>query len=57
MLAGGAAANTRLWMTTGDAAVWRESVELPYGNGATVYNPAMVVRKGGQLHIRRQLHI
>ena len=44
LVVGGAAANTRLWISDRHADVWRESVELPHGAGKTVYGASLVER-------------
>ena len=42
LVVGGDADNTNLWMSDREGKVWRQSVQLPYGDGKSSYGATLV---------------
>ena len=45
LVVGGDEGNTNLWISDREGKVWRQSVQLPYGNGETSYGATLVNKK------------
>ena len=42
LVVGGDTDNTNLWMSDREGKVWRQSVQLPYGDGKSSYGATLV---------------